>query len=136
MYRGLNWHTSLLVCLLHWDDNTFFMWTERKWKQFKLDLTCIYIQWIFLVNYFSAFLACWFCVSHISHKSVGDGEGLVDRSASWAVITTAFGHLYKTGAHNQYAGNVHKIYWAMTKENCKLDHQMVLSNFKTHFTVS
>jgi hypothetical protein len=50
----------------------------------------------FLVNYFIAFLACWFCVSHISHKSVGDGRDLVaDTSASWAVITTAFGSLSK-----------------------------------------
>jgi hypothetical protein len=50
----------------------------------------------FLVNYFIAFFACWFCVSRISHKSVGDGWDLVpDISASWAVITMAFGSLYK-----------------------------------------
>jgi len=91
----------------------------------------------FFINYFIAFLACCLCVSHISHKSVGDGGGHVaDTSASWAVITTAFGSLYKNWSSQRIWGNVHKIYWVMMKENCRLDHQMVLSNFKTHFTVS
>jgi hypothetical protein len=92
----------------------------------------------FLVNYFIAFLACWFCVSHISHKIVGDGRGLdADTSAPWAVIMLTHQHrglspqqhlevCTNTGAHNQYAGNGHKIYCVMTKENCKLDHQTVL----------
>jgi hypothetical protein len=30
-------------------------------------------------------------------------------------------------AHNQHVGNGHKIYRIMTKENCKLDHQVALS---------
>jgi len=101
----------------------------------------LYLHTMSFLVYFIAFLVCWFCVSHISHKNVGDGgEGV-------GILLLIHQHrglspqqhlevCTKTGAHGQYAGNGHRIYWVMMKENSKLDHQMVLSNFKTHFTVS
>jgi hypothetical protein len=144
---GLNWHIGVFVCLLHCDHNIFCVWTKRKCQQFKLCLTYISIQWNFqsvtsLLSLLGGFVFYMFVVYifvfHVFPTKVWEMVGVLLLIHQQCGLSSQQ-HLEvctQIEARNQHVGNGCKIYRIMMKENCKLDHQVALSNFKTHFAVS
>jgi len=125
---GLNLHIGLLVCL-HMAITTLFV-GELKGSENNSN-------WALPVSPYNEIFSLFYCIpcllvlcfTYFPQKCGRWGGGLVaDRLHEHRGLSSQQ-HLEvstKTGAHNRYAGNGHKIYLVMMRENCKLDHQMVV----------